>query len=159
MSFVGIFLIPMVQPSAQGGDLGLAKLLPLVGRSGTAVAPGATAGDRGCQLVHQLLASQGQFGAIQGDRVCDGARTQHFGFAQVNQHGTLLSQMGRVPGPSSTTRRRASATKRSSPARPTPFPWLDLMASRLVFLPASSGRARPSGDKAAAIGSAELTEP
>lgn len=84
MSFVGIFLIPMVQPSAQGGDLGLAKLLPLVGRSGTAVAPGATAGDRGCQVGHQLLASQGQFGAIQGDRVCDGARTQHFRFAQVN---------------------------------------------------------------------------
>ena len=97
MSFVGIFLIPMVQPSAQGGDLGLAKLLPLVGRSGTAVAPGATAGDRGCQLVHQLLASQGQFGAIQGDRVCDGARTQHFRFAQVNQDGTLFEPVGQGP--------------------------------------------------------------
>jgi hypothetical protein len=32
MSFVGIFLIPMVQPIAQEGDLGLAKLLLLVGR-------------------------------------------------------------------------------------------------------------------------------
>ena len=32
LSSVGIVLIPMVQPIAQGGDLGLAKLLPLVGR-------------------------------------------------------------------------------------------------------------------------------
>jgi hypothetical protein len=106
-----------------------------------------------------LLASQCQFGAIQGDRFCDGTRTKRFGVAQVNQHGNLLEPVAQ--GPWDQFHNSATGLGNQAFIGSSAYSIALIESNGITWSPYQhpQDRARPCGDNGAAIGSAELTEP
>jgi hypothetical protein len=99
-----------------------------------------------------LLASQCQFGAIQGDRFCDGTRTKRCGVAQVNQHGTLLEPVAQ--GPWAQFHNSATGLGNQAFIGSSAYSVALIESDGITWSPYQhpQGRARPSGDNEAAIG-------